>query len=208
MRASRERPCVLDAKTAPYSGVLFSYYFQIRSFKKDCETELRQTRRRPQSIMSSSQAPYQLASMLRHESSLTPLLVLSNSKPGALNLEGKRKERICSFRHAWRKRNAASFVRRGQGLQRSMAQFWPQDFKDFYLKVVSMCRQSGKPKKASQSFSPRKAKKKVQSVFSEDMRLGKNTSQPASVRASPASECAQRAAILLVDKGLWPLSTV
>jgi hypothetical protein len=24
-----------------------------------------------------------------------------------------------------------------QGLQRSMAQFWPQDFKDFYLKVVS-----------------------------------------------------------------------
>ena len=24
----------------------------------------------------------------------------------------------------------------GQGLQRSMAQFWPQDFKDFYLKVV------------------------------------------------------------------------
>ena len=62
--------------------------------------------------------------------------------------------------------------------------------------------------KASQSFSPRKAKKKVQSVFSEDMRLGKNSSQPASVRASPARECAQRAAILLVDKGHWPLSTI
>ena len=35
----------------------------------------------------------------------------------------------------------------GQGLQRSMAQFWPQDFKDFYLKVVLLLH--WRPKKTS-----------------------------------------------------------
>lgn len=52
------------------------------------------------------------ASVKGAESSFTPLLVLSNSKPNALNLEGKRKERICSFHGSsqpW-KRNKASFV--------------------------------------------------------------------------------------------------
>ncbi len=45
------------------------------------EQNLRQTRRSLQSIMSSSQAAYRLASVRRDESSLTSLLVLTNSKP-------------------------------------------------------------------------------------------------------------------------------
>ena len=55
--------------------------------------------------------------------------------------------------------------------------------------------------KSLAEFAPAGAKI-FQSVFSGDMRLGKNTSQPASVRASPARECAQRAAIPLQTKAL------
>ena len=47
---------------------------------------------------------------LRHESSLTPLLVLYKFKAGALNLRGERKERIGSF--------PGSFGNRGSGLER------------------------------------------------------------------------------------------
>ena len=47
---------------------------------------------------------------LRHESSLTPLLVLYKFKATALNLRGKRKERIGSF--------PGSYGNRGSGLER------------------------------------------------------------------------------------------
>ena len=58
----------------------------------------------------SSQVPYRLASVLRHESSLTPLLVLYKFKADALNLRGERKERIGSF--------PGSFGNRGSVLER------------------------------------------------------------------------------------------
>ena len=47
---------------------------------------------------------------VRHESSLTPLLVLYKFKADALNLRGKRKERIGSF--------PGSYGNRGSGLER------------------------------------------------------------------------------------------
>ena len=61
---------------------------------------------------------------------------------------------------------------------------FPQDFSSLSARILRALNVSTNPGsgKASQSFSPRKAKKKVQSVFSGDMRLGKNTSQPANVQ--------------------------
>ena len=49
-------------------------------------------------------------------------------------------------------------------------------------------------------FFASQGEKSIQSVFSEGVYLGKNTSRPASVRASPASECARQGAAPLSAK--------
>ena len=65
------------------------------------------------------------------------------------------------------------------------------------------CRQTLSKQKASQSFSPRTAKNQSKSVFSGDMCLGKNSSQPANVRASHGSECAAAGCNPSVGKAFW-----
>jgi hypothetical protein len=60
---------------------------------------------------------------------------------------------------------------------------------------------SGEFRGASASLIFRLARRKtIQIVFSGGVYLGKNSSQPASVQASPASERAQQAANLLVSQ--------
>ena len=52
-------------------------------------------------------------------------------------------------------------------------------------------------------FFASQGEKSVKSVFCGGVYLAKHTSQPASVRASPASECAQQAATPSVGKARW-----
>ena len=52
-------------------------------------------------------------------------------------------------------------------------------------------------------FFASKGEQSVKSVFCGGVYLAKHTSQPASVRASPASECAQQAATPSVGKARW-----
>ena len=67
-------------------------------------------------------------------------------------------------------------------------------------KAGSDCRQTLSGEKSLAEFFASEGEKSIQSVFSGDMRLGKNTSQPANVRASPASECAAAGCIPSVGK--------
>ena len=91
--------------------------------------------------------------------------------------------RLCRRNEAWHKSDR-------KDSRRSME----ESYQSFFVTIPS-CVALGEFRGALPSdLPPRKAANKIKSVFSGGVYLGKNTSRPASVRAFPRRECAQRGA--------------